>query len=559
MKKFYRAIMKKRWIRLTLWGFLGAIIIAGCATTEGIINIAAESPIATYISPKNADGIQDELFFPLSVIPGIKQVLRGYTFTVNNDKGEVVFSDERENPVPKWFQIKKKKLPGIDIPADIHWAGTGLDGNYGPDGRYSYYFEAWDGMGNHGYSPTLFVFVDNTPPSLELTADYTVFSPDNDGRRDQISIAHKKATKEQEWIGRIDNSSGQIIARYSWKNVPQELVWKGTDLAGTVVVDGEYSYTVSSKDLAGNTAAFILDGITVDTKPTLISLDTDFSAFSPNGDGAKDTLTFTPHILSTANIVEWKLEVIDQNNRSQRLFKNGQTVPNTITFDGLNNAGARMPDGVYQGHLQVLYKNGNDPVALSMPFTLDTDPPKVVSLKTDFLVFSPDGDGKKDALLIRQKTSPEQLWEGSVLNSSGNKIMQRFWYGSTLDFMWEGRDNFGAIQPDGTYVYRLTSTDAAGNSTASVIDGITIDKRPTATSISTQHPAFSPNKDGVKDTIAIIPKLTLSEGIESWSVYIQNETGTAVKTFSGSGYPPPGIDFNGMGESGRMIPDVLYM
>ena len=169
-----------------LFGILTAFawLAAGCSSI-GEIPVPPELPEVTYISPKNADGVQDELSVPLSAIAGEIPRLKGYRLTISDQEDSPVRVIEESTPGGLKALLGKKEKADGDI---LIWDGRSDDGEFVPDGEYQYQLEAWDARDNRARSPLLKVVVDDTPPYVELSYAYAAFSPNGDGRRDTFSI-----------------------------------------------------------------------------------------------------------------------------------------------------------------------------------------------------------------------------------------------------------------------------------------------------------------------------------------------------------------------------------
>ncbi|HZB03627.1 MAG TPA: polysaccharide deacetylase family protein [Actinomycetota bacterium] len=70
--------------------------------------------------------------------------------------------------------------------------------------------------------------------------------------------------------------------------------------------------------------------------------------------------------------------------------------------------------------------------------------------------FSPNGDGRLDAVTIHLTVEPPDAVEISV-RDDGGAIHRRWTTTSTSDIPWDGRSDQGAILPDGRYVVHATS------------------------------------------------------------------------------------------------------
>jgi outer membrane protein OmpA-like peptidoglycan-associated protein/flagellar hook assembly protein FlgD len=529
---------------------LSAWIAVGCASGAEI-PVPPELPEVTYISPKNADGVQDELSVPLSAVEGETKRVKGYRLTI---------SDSEDSPVRVVEQSVSGGLKGLFGKKNqseqqvLIWDGRSDNGEFVADGEYHYQLQAWDNRDNRARSPLLIVVVDDTPPYVELSCAYEVFSPNGDGRRDTIVINQRNSTEEELWDGVFQNAAGSAVKTLSWAGRLSDFDWDGRSDSGSVSQDGTYTYIVRSTDLAGNSSSYTLEEITIDTRPSPVTLDVDQRSFSPNADGKKDILRFYPKLTRREDIVEWRLEVVEEEGETGRTIA-GKGVPaGMIVFDGKDGKGQRLPDGFYLGVLSVLYGNGDNPTAASPQFQIDTTMPRA-ALSAPYLIFSPDGDGRKDTLIIRQFTSVEKLWTAEVVNNSNQPVKLASWQGSMLEVTWDGTDDSGQRVPDGRYTYRISSIDEAENTNTVELKNIRVDTRPTPVSVSPGTGGFSPNGDGVMDNIILNLSAGQQEEIESWKLALVHRDGTVKKTFLGEqGYPlPVRISWNGRTDDGKII------
>jgi flagellar hook assembly protein FlgD len=535
-----------RFRTFVLFAFMLALVVS-CATFKGEIPVELEIPDTVYISPKNGDGIQDELSIPL-LFPEVKNlVIQGYRFTV---------FDWEENPV---YSVQEeaegnRARKGVQIPEALTWKGVDGAGEFVGDGEYSYVIEAWDRRDNTGKTVPRYVVVDNTPPFLELFVSFPVFTPNGDGIADTITIRQRSSSVEELWTGSIQDSAA-VSREFEWRGLAPDFAWDGKDADGNPAADGEYSYRVASTDQAGNSASFTLAGITVDRQPRPVSLNVDMPSFSPNGDGKKETLRFLPGVQVTRNAERWQLRVYDERGLLRRNYQGTGAAGGSISFDGRDARGAVLPDGMYRGVLKVFYATGEQPEATSSAFQLDTTKPQA-TLSADFQVFSPDGDGNKDSITISQSSSVEELWQGAVIDPAGQAVKTYTWTGRAVQFSWNGEDRAGKTVPDGVYVYRLSATDGADNTGVVDVKNIRIDTRPTPVSIRTEASAFSPNGDGFFDSLGFTISAGLPDGLQSWSLQILDGGRKVIRTLQGgdlTGRVPASITWDGRDEEAKVV------
>jgi len=522
---------------------------AGC-TSVGEIMVPPELPEVTYISPKNADGVQDELSVPLSAVAGDLPRIKGYRLTITDAEDAPVRVIEESRPGGLKGLFAKKDQDGERL---LIWDGRSDNDEFVADGEYKYQLEAWGARDIQARSPLLKVIVDDTPPYVELSYAYAVFSPNEDGRRDTLTINQRHSTEEELWEGIFQNAAGSVVRSLNWSGRLSDFNWEGGNDSGTVSPDGKYTYVVRSTDLAGNSASYSLEGIIIDTRPSPITLDIDLRSFSPNADGKKDLLRFYPKLTRREDVEEWQLEVVDEEGEPGRTMNGKGVPPGMIVFDGKNAQGQRLPDGFYLGVLNVLYGNGDNPRAASPQFQIDTAMPRA-ALSAPYLLFSPDGDGRKDTLTIRQTTSVEKLWTAEVVSAANQVVKKASWQGTKLEFIWDGTDDSGKKAPDGTYTYRISSTDEADNTNVIELKNIRVDTRPTTVSVGPGTGGFSPNGDGIMDNIILNISAGQQEEIEAWKLSLVQRDGAVKKTFSGEAAQPLPlrITWNGRGEDGKI-------
>lgn len=188
---------------------------------------------------------------------------------------------------------------------------------------------------------------------------------------------------------------------------------------------------------------------------------------------------------------------------------------------------------------------------------MDTIAPST-AISSDYLLFSPDGDGRKDSVTLFQSSSLEDLWTGTILNASGQIVVTRTWRGRTSPFEWNGRTANGAAAANGVYSYKLSSSDKAGNSTTVEVLSIRIDTSLTPITVKTTGMGLSPNGDGIMDAMRLEIAAQIPTGIKSWNLGIVNSGRLAIRNCTGGSVVPAFITWDGRENRANVSADGTY-
>lgn len=528
--------------------------------------IAVTYPSDQYLSPNN-DGKKDSLLFPIQITD--QRFVKGYTFSIYDASGtlvrEIKNKDERpeneglQNFVSRLLEVKS----GIQVPDTFRWDGVSEQGQVVPDGQYSFKIKAVDDNLNQAETPAYKFFVDNTPPEVSynpVAGPDLIFSPDGDGNRDNFEF-NLNGSVEDSWNLQILDSFGNPVRKVSQPGKLAAWSWDGKNDAGQSVPDGVYSFKVFATDRADNFVQANQPSLIVNTQVTPIVISLNYSDFSPNGDGIKDSIPLVSSIPVKEGIKSWALQILNKDNQVVRQVEStdGKLPPSPLDFDGKDNQGRILPEGDYRAKLIVSYFKGNNPSSISPTFNLDTTAPKA-SLALEGTAFSPDGDGNRDGMNIRQSGSAENLWTGEIFAPGEKQPLKTWTWAGKLDDVvaWDGLSDKGILQKDGDYQYSLRATDEAGNSFLAKSETFKLDTAKKDALLTADLKAFSPNGDSVKDKIKLTPRTTVTEGIQSYTISIVNAKGMAQRSFTGLSQLPEFSVWDGLSDSGQRVPEGNY-
>ncbi|MCE5256318.1 MAG: OmpA family protein, partial [Spirochaetaceae bacterium] len=461
-------------------------------------------------------------------------------------------TDSASLPVKSW-------KGGSDIAASYEWNGTGDSGLPTPDGAYRAALKVVYKNDDMFQEEIQRIIVDRVAPSASASADRDVISPNGDGRADTVTITQDSVPGDT-WKGQIASSSNKVVRTWTWQDRVSSIVWDGKDQAGTVVADGIYTYTLTSVDVADNAFAIAPIRIQVDAAKKDVRLSLDQKAFSPNGDGVKDTLHLNLKAPKPETLKHYELDILalDENGGRQsapvRSWKGDVDIKEQYEWDGKTDSGIAVPDGRYQASLSLDYANGDNFQILSGPVVLDTVAPKI-TVSSDYLLFSPNGDGIKDTIVIHQKSEPGDDWAGMIKNSGGATIRSWTWKDAAKDFSWDGKDSSGSLK-DGQFSYEVTSVDEAGNKGSASLTGIRIDATKPKVYVTASDTGISPNGDGIRDEVSFGIVVENREGVESWRFSLKDGKGIERSYFSGVGSDVPArLVWDGHDMQGQVVQD----
>ncbi len=488
-----------------------------------------------HISPGSSAGINDyTTLVPVVEIQQARGVEKAYRLVISNRAGRLIrtIADDDGVPIPGFLErilidLGLQERSFITLPAVFVWDGTDEDGEFVAEGTYRYVLEITDDYGSTGISEPRELMVDNTAPVVTVVPEYTIFSPDGDGSRDILKIA-QTGSLEARWTGEILDQAGRVLRTVNWSDSsPADFIWDGRDENGHLIQDGTFSYRIFSTDLAGNSTLFTFNDLRIDTVPKQIAIDLETAAFSPNDDGVQDEMLFPVTIGEPESLVGWRAEVLDLQGDVVRTMVEMSSAPNPLRFDGRGEDGKVLNEGTYTLLFSGLYENGSTGVVESEPFELDvTAPQAFVALHYD--VFSPNGDGVRDVILVEQETSGVGPWLSLVADGRGRVVRSEHVTDPNGTFSWDGRDDSGSPVSDGVFTYVLASRDAAGNDFSSQPLIFTVDTRETSVELRVGRRYFSPNGDGIKDRVEIEPLLSVTESIDMLLLEIVDVSGHVV-------------------------------
>jgi len=189
-------------------------------------------------------------------------------------------------------------------------------------------------------------------------------------------------------------------------------------------------------------------------------------AFSPNDDGMDDS---TELVISGENLDKadrWNFQIKNKEGAIV-LRKSGETLPISIAWNGTNEQGKVVPDGLYGCRIETKEWARLPASSEWTPLLVDNTSPQA-EVTTSTSTFSPNGDSINDTVTLQLETRDAneiRSWRVEISNTEGKLAKTLRGEGPVpKSIIWDGKDDYyKAIVPAGEYRAKLVVYDIAGN------------------------------------------------------------------------------------------------
>lgn len=475
-------------------------------------------------------------------------------------------------------QVVRTLIWENNSPEPFKWSGTDDTGKNVPDGVYSYEVTSTDEAGNTSENAVIanIIYSAEKPATNIFIAGSRYFSPETDSVHSSIKFdvtipvpEASSGNKLTSWSVEVADSSGNIRRSYSSAKTqvpPKEIIFDGKDESGKILPNGKYQAVVKASYLNGFEAAllkspeFVLDT----TKPSAqigISSTIFGGADKPN---VKISM-LDDNAGKYAAIPAWRGRIFNaETGATVREYNFGQYLPDSILWNGFNADGKLASDAKYKFELSATDFAGNKGVVVTKDtFTLDTKKATLLLSLSDS-AFSPNNDKVKDTvqfLPILKDASGIESYDLVIRNAKNTDI--RTIHGTKslpVSLSWDGKDSSGIVSADGTYHATLIVMTTNGNMISVDSSNFVLDTVSPYLAASAPWSAFSPDGDGIQDTIPVTITGCTQENL--WTAEIKDSKNKVVKRCSWKGKVRTGakdfFEWDGSDESGNRVADGIY-
>jgi outer membrane protein OmpA-like peptidoglycan-associated protein/flagellar hook assembly protein FlgD len=410
-------------------------------------------------------------------------------------------------------------------------------------------------------------------------------SPNGDGVKDSLviplSINDSRFIKS--WFFIVTDAAGKEVYRAgaelphisvkpsNWKeilaaffkpkqsvSVPRTVTWDGKNSAGTLLPDGQYFFYFSAADDNENYGQTARYRLALDTQPPSITVKQPAPAEKTFGQSAKPSLTIQQ---SGSREDLWVGEIRDANDKVVRVFEWRDTSPPNLVWDGADNQGFSLPDGVYSYTVRSTDAAGNKSQPVSVAAITYDPTPKDAEVGRTVAELAPNGKTKTQTFTIRA-SEPNRIesWSFQIVpaGKSGDAVAK--WPARAGEKVpsrieWNGKLPSGAVA-EGQYTGKLEIKYASGSVVHSETQPFVCGDVPRA-AVTTTPEQFSPDGDGSNDTLTIKLDVKYAIPLASWNFVIYEPNGKPFWTESGKSELKPQLTWNGRGTGGDLVESAI--
>ncbi len=460
------------------------------------------------------------------------------------------------------------------LPSELAWDGRDESGAIMPEGSYAAtltvdYGRTFKPATTRSKDIVLAV----TPPTARISASPERFVPSEAGVTAPLSLvmdARPGSAKILAWTVDILDAQGRVARSFTRSWPANQAVWDGTLDSGAFVEPAtEYGIRAVIADEYGNstttTTKVLVSEVPAATEPSLVEPRS--GGFSPVAETKPASIDFFLVAGNAELMKSWKL-VVSHAERGAQWSQHGDAASfnRSISWNGHTEAGAIVPDGSYFATLSIDYGKSFKPAtAKSGAFSVQAAPPEAsVSLSPQSL--TPQAGTFERPVTIGLKASSRfgiiENRSVAILDANGNTVrFFRDFPGQSIS--WDGMTASGQpAEPSSSYTVLFDVVDSFGNpgSARASLPVADLPPVPGANSIQPTTAGFSPNGDGVADTLDLALTVANRSAVSAWKATVTDQDNVILRSFSGTGSNlAPTVTWLGRSDSGLTVPEGSYL
>jgi len=381
-----------------------------------------------------------------------------------------------------------------------YWDVTGL-----PSGEYILKLVVKDLGGNLSCSESN-LKIDTGFYIFPLVVDTLIFSPNGDGRIDNVNIYSRvdEPAILRGWVEDMENNKIKSIFPKTYIEEEFKPVWDGTYDDGRVASDGKYKIVVEGEDKCSFE----------DAKWTYVTLDNTPPVVSINSPISEEDVSTLVNISGTADDLNFdKYELYYGRGSSPSdfiLFKSSNTPVINDLLGVWNNFG--LEPGLYTIKLIGYDRAGN--ISETSVVVKVSERNIISELKAEPWLFSPNDDSVKDESIITYTIEEDAHITLDIIKVENDEevlikrlVSNLFQPKGVYSISWDGRESFGEVVPDGDYFVKISATSYSSFQEEKV--SVKVDNTPPVVNVI--NPEADSFVKGRIDVIATLDDLNFSD------------------------------------------------
>jgi outer membrane protein OmpA-like peptidoglycan-associated protein len=326
--------------------------------------VSLTNKITLDITPPSGDlALSDSLFSPEGQRQTIQigQNLSKDSFwraDLRKANGEVVLSwDWKENPPVEWM-----------------WDGRDKNQTLLPEGAYDYILYGEDLAGNRAILPVKGIYLSLKKYSLFLNVEKKSFSTNEkaSNRAVVITPVFSDTNGLLSWTLFIYDEKKDLVWEMEGKEVFSRFIWDGRNNEGNFCRSGFYQARLKALYEDGMEVESVDAPIIIDNEVPEAGVSYQSLPFSPDGDGARDSLSILIQAKDLSGIRKWKLAIFDPDQRPFKSFYGEGIPPEKINWNGRSDNGELVESSHdYPAQLSVEDNAGNEAKSKALPIKID--------------------------------------------------------------------------------------------------------------------------------------------------------------------------------------------